>query len=264
MFQTFRALIVLSVAVITPGLTVAAPTDLPIQQSATVASVIDGDTVKLSGGTEVRLTGIQAPKLALGRTNFRDWPLAAEAKAYLERLSLGRSFRLHVDGNPQDRHGRILAHPVSNDGLWLQGEMIRAGLARVYTFADNRSPAAALYALEREARAAGRGIWSHPYYAIRPTSPDDLNKDIATFQIVEGWVAEVARVRARVFLNFGEDYNEDFTVTFDRAVTRLFEEAGIDPLAYEGRAIRVRGWIRDFNGPQIELTHPEQIELVPE
>jgi len=71
-------------------------------------------------------------------------------------------------------------------------------------------------------------------------------------------------VRARVFLNFGENYSEDFTITFDRPVLRLFEEVGIDPLAYEGQTIRVRGWIREFNGPQIELTHPEQIEFVPE
>ena len=48
-----------------------------------VDSVIDGDTVVLQGGAEVRLVGIQAPKLALGRPGLRDWPLATEAKELL-------------------------------------------------------------------------------------------------------------------------------------------------------------------------------------
>ena len=31
----------------------------------------------------------------------------------------------------------------------------------------------------------------------------------------------------------------------------------------EGKRIRVRGWLRSWNGPQIEASHPEQIELLP-
>ena len=32
--------------------------------------------------------------------------------------------------------------------------------------------------------------------------------------------------------------------------------------ALEGRISRVRGWIKWWNGPMIELTHPEQIEVL--
>ena len=42
---------------------------------ATVVAVVDGDTVVLDDGRQVRLVGIQAPKLPLGRRNFRKWPL---------------------------------------------------------------------------------------------------------------------------------------------------------------------------------------------
>ncbi|MDE0387035.1 MAG: thermonuclease family protein, partial [Defluviicoccus sp.] len=48
---------------------------------AVVDAAIDGDTVALESGVEVRLVGIQAPRLALGRAGLRDWPLAAEARA---------------------------------------------------------------------------------------------------------------------------------------------------------------------------------------
>ena len=43
---------------------------------------------------------------------------------------------------------------------------------------------------------------------------------------------------------------------------RLFRRAGLDPLALEGRWLRVRGWLKKWNGPMIEATHPEQIELL--
>ena len=45
-----------------------------------VESVVDGDTLVLADGRQVRLVGIQAPKLPLGRDGFQPWPLADEAK----------------------------------------------------------------------------------------------------------------------------------------------------------------------------------------
>jgi hypothetical protein len=34
------------------------------------------------------------------------------------------------------------------------------------------------------------------------------------------------------------------------------------PTSLAGRLLRVRGWLREWNGPMIEATHPEQIELL--
>jgi len=30
----------------------------------------------------------------------------------------------------------------------------------------------------------------------------------------------------------------------------------------EGRRVRVRGWIYERNGPTMDLTHPEQVEML--
>ena len=49
--------------------------------------IVDGDTLVLEDGLQVRLVGTQAPKLPLGRPNFQTWPLATEAKAALARLA---------------------------------------------------------------------------------------------------------------------------------------------------------------------------------
>ncbi len=240
--------------------TAAGAADLAPGGAAVVAEVVDGDTVVLADGRQVRLVGLQAPKLPLGRPGFRPWPLADEAKAALEALVLGRPVTLRYGGRQLDRHGRALAHLFDADGRWVQGALLEAGWARVYSFPDNRARVAEMYALERTARAARRGIWGHPFYALR--SPEETGRHIGTFQVVEGRVLDAARVRGRVYLNFGPDWRTDFTVSIPPKVVRLFKAADIDPLSLEDRVIRVRGWLKKFNGPMIEASHPEQVEVV--
>lgn len=269
-----RALVLLLLVVLGPlaAIGAAAAADLPIGLppgledggGGTVAAVVDGDTLVLEDGRQVRLVGIQAPKLPLGREGFETWPLADAAKAALEELALGQPVGLAYGGRQIDRHGRALAHLRRADGVWLQGEMLARGLARVYSFADNRALVAEMLALEGAARAVGRGIWADPWYRIR--APEDLVGDLAgdldSFQIVEGRVRDAAVVRNRGYLNFGDDWKSDFTVSIDAAALRLFEAAGLPIEALEGRRIRVRGWIESLNGPMIDATHPEQIEVL--
>lgn len=236
------------------------PETLPYGGEVTVVSAVDGDTVVLDDGRQVRLVGIQAPKLPLGRPNFQAWPMGEEAKAALEMMSQGKTAVLRVAPTSPDRHGRILAHLVEKDsGRWMQGELLRQGLARVYTFPDNRVLADELLALEREARSENRGIWALPYYALR--TPDNVRHDTGTFQIVEGRVLDTARVKKRIYLNFGADWRSDFTIKVDTRYESLFREQGIDLLTLKGHRVRVRGWIKSQNGPMIELDHPERLEL---
>lgn len=231
-----------------------------------VREVIDGDTVvidpPLDGAREVRLVGIQAPKLPLGRRGFVAWPMADEARAALAELVAGRDVRLVSLGTAVDRHGRVLAHVVRDDGLWIQQALLRQGFARVYTFPDNRALAAELYAAEREARDAGRGIWSDPWYAIH--SPATVADDIGRFAVIEGRVVSAKRVSQRLYLNFGADWRSDFTIVVAARLIDSFREAGVDLAGLEGRQVRVRGWVEKLNGPMIDVTHPEQLEIVPE
>ena len=71
--------------------------------SGTVQSIVDGDTLILRSGVQVRLVGIQAPKLPLGRRGFKAWPLAAEAKTALARLTSGMNLALSYTGRKSDR-----------------------------------------------------------------------------------------------------------------------------------------------------------------
>jgi endonuclease YncB( thermonuclease family) len=230
-------------------------TGLVLDAVVRVTEIVDGDTVVLADGRQVRLVGIQAPKLPLGRKGFEPWPLAGEAKAALGQMAL-------FGGRRQDRHGRILAHLYDEDGLWLQGALLERGLARVYSFADNRALVAQMLARERRARGERRGIWGQAFYGIR--NAQEVWNDIGSFQLVEGRVREAAKVSGRVYLNYGADWRRDFTVTLAPAVRRRFEAEGIDPLRYGGRNLRVRGWVESYNGPMIEVTHPDQIEELEE
>ena len=83
-----------------------------------------------------------------------------------------------------------------------------------------------------------------------------------TFQIVEGVVRGAAVVNKWGFLNFGKNYRDDFTAVVRRRDLGQFEKAGMDFEELRGKRVRVRGWLGNRNGPKIDVTHPEQIELV--
>ncbi len=241
--------------------------DLKPGPTVTIASIVDGDTVVLKtpvmGATQIRLVGIQAPKLPLGRKNFPAWPLAEAAKSLLTTLIDGQALTLSFGGAQKDRHGRLLAHLHRPDGTWIQGEMLKRGMARVYSFPDNRTKVADMLALEREARNARRGIWGLRYYAVRGPDPaGDLSRLAGSFQLIEGRVADAVKIKGQVYLNFGQDWRKDFTITLKAKVARLFAKAGVDPLGFKGRMVRVRGWLKKYNGPMIEASHPEQIEVI--
>ena len=73
---------------------------------------------------------------------------------------------------------------------------------------------------------------------------------------------DVATVRNRSYVNFGDDWKTDFTLTMTSRVRRLFDRQGVDLEGLEGRLVRARGWIKSYNGPMIEISHPEQIEIL--
>lgn len=231
----------------------------------TVTQIVDGDTLLLDTGLVVRLIGIQAPKLALGRDGLADWPGGDAAKAALGVLALKRQVLLRYGGEAIDRHGRTLAqvYVLGAEPVWVQQAMLARGAARVYSFPDNRACLAELFAAERAARAAGLGIWADSDYRVRRADrPADLLPLAGHYELVEGRILRAERVGAQVFINFGRYFKEDFTAVIDARALRLFAAEGRDPLQLGGALVRVRGWIDDHDGPRVAVTHPEQIEVL--
>ena len=241
--------------------------DLTAGETGQLRSVSDGDTLYLDSGLKVRLAAIQAPKLPLGREGFKAWPLGEESKAALEKLTKGKTLQLFYGGERRDRYDRALAQVYSLDGegaknIWLQEEMVRLGMARVYTWPDTFQDSEKLYAAEVKARDAKRGIWGQDYYSIRSPEPNALAQDIDSYQIVQGIVMSTADVRGQVYLNFGADYKTDFTIAIAKRDRKRFKKANLDLLSLEGATVRIRGWIELSNGPMIWLDHPERLEVL--
>jgi endonuclease YncB( thermonuclease family) len=225
--------------------------DVAVAEKATVNAVEVGGVMTLTDGRRARLAAIQVPRAS--------WPLAEEARADLAKRVEGKTVDLGYADRGTDRHGDLLAYVFAGD-TWLQAQLIDEGFARVASRTDTRRCAAALLKVEAAARTAGRGIWANAFYRVRKA--DELSPDIGTFQIVEGKIVSARVGRERAYLNFGADYRTDFTVTISSRDRKRLTKEGIDPASWNGKSVRVRGWISLLNGPEIELTHAEQIEVL--
>lgn len=90
-----------------------------------------------------------------------------------------------------------------------------------------------------------------------------LGRLIHSYQLVEGTVAAVGEGGGRLYLNFTSDWRSDFTISVERKDASAFAAAGIDLKNLAGTRLRARGFLAWRNGPMIEASHPDQIELLP-
>jgi micrococcal nuclease len=125
-----------------------------------VVHVVDGDTIHVQCGArveKVRYIGMDAPEI-----HHPIWgaePGGREAAALNRRLVGGRHVRLELDVRARDQYGRLLAYVWAGD-LMVNAELVRLGYAQVMTVPPNVRYQALFLKLQREARAAGRGLWA--------------------------------------------------------------------------------------------------------
>jgi len=238
--------------------------DLPAGETATVASVVDGETLELTDG-RIRLIGIKTPWSPLGWKGEDPWPFVAEAKAALSKLASDATVEVHFDERRSDRYDHVLAQVYVVRGatkVWVEETLITQGLARVYSLADTRACVPELLAREGEARIARRGIWHSWAYRMQDAGDvKRLGRLTYTYQLVEGTVHAVGEGRKWIYVNFAEDWHRDFAIAIARKDLAAFETAGLDLERLAGKRLRVRGFIEWWNGPIIKATH-EQIEML--
>lgn len=236
-----------------------------------VVRVIDGETVELDNGREVRLMGAMAPRPNALTVDVATWPPAREAARALETLVLNRAVALRYEGRRRDRYGRALAQLVlaeeNGDAQagWVQHRLVAAGYARAYALPGNTGCLRSLMATEQEARAARRGLWSGEHFRVHAaTEVAALLRLVGRFVVVEGRVAGVTRTRRYTYVNFGADWRDDFTVSLRTSAVDRAEDGETRAQALEGRTVRARGWIERRNGPAIELSGLDEIEVLDE
>jgi len=224
---------------------------------APIVRVEHNGILVLRDGRALHLEGIRMPHADAGRA-----PHELDDQSYqaLNALADNQELVAYSVYPKEDRYDRVRSQVFTKDGTWLQLELLRQGLTRVDISPDRGECYSELYAAEGEARAAHAGIWALPAYAIR--TPDTLQNDVGTFQLVFGKVLNAEVKDGRAYLYFGPDWKTDFTVTISTDDLKTFRRMGVDPLGYQGKLVRVRGIVQWLNGPEIELGNPKQIELL--
>jgi endonuclease YncB( thermonuclease family) len=233
--------------------------------SGTVQTILDGRTFVLADGRQIRLAGIEVPgPRPADAVDPRAYGGDA-AKSALAALVAGQEILLMGPGASSDRYGRLVAY-VAVTGRETQVSVGQAMLAAGHGFVSPRvDPACTTAYLTSEgaARAAKLGLWNDPYYEIKNAeNPVDILALRGRFALVEGKVVSVRDSGGLIYLNFGRRWTEDFTAILGKQGERQLVNAGIEPRRLQGRRIRIRGWIEEHGGPWVEITRPQQIELI--
>lgn len=231
-----------------------------------VSRVIDGETIALDDGSEVRLIGALAPRGFDIGLQPGTWPVEMRTTGALRDLVLGKSIELKFDAARFDRYGRLQAHAFLIEGeqrRWVQHYLVSRGHARAYALPGNDACIGELMSGESAAREAGLGLWAEAAYQVRSAStPADLIAYRTTFQLVEGRVVRVAATRGRIYLNFEHNRREAFSASLRRDDRQLLGSFADNTKALEGRRLRVRGWIDVRDGPRIDLSAGGSIEVI--
>jgi micrococcal nuclease len=119
--------------------------------------VPDGDTIILKDGRHVRYIGIDTPEI--DRENQRATPMGYEARSLNRKLVQGQRLKIVTDRERYDHYGRILAYVFREDGLFINAELVKAGVAFCLYRYPNTSESKKLLSLQKEAMSKGRGLW---------------------------------------------------------------------------------------------------------
>jgi endonuclease YncB( thermonuclease family) len=237
---------------------------------AEVAGIDERLDIALKDGRIVHLAGIDAPR-PTPQSPQRD----SEARDALLAELRGHAITLVPVAQKLDRWGRtpafVFAAGMSETSVGLF--LLRNGLARVNPQAEIHACRKAWLAAEAAARTAALGLWADPYYAV--IAADDLAafaEKAATDVIVEGRLKAAVRGKAGLRLEFAtkggvpksglqQEGNQRFSVIILQRNLRIFDQADMKFETLIGRSLRVRGLLDMRYGPQIEIAHPDEIEV---
>lgn len=125
------------------------PTKFPSRGTrATVARVIDGDTIETEDGERIRLLGINTPE--------RGEPGYEHAKQRLTDLVVNKEVYLHTGVDDKDHYGRSLRY-VIQDGENINLKLVEEGYATAYFFPQERKYKEEIIRAEQEAIAGEVG-----------------------------------------------------------------------------------------------------------
>lgn len=246
---------VLAAAALLAGPRPAAPPDGQETLRGTVATVYDGDTVKvrLAGRADerVRLIGVDSPELDDERETVRMMAFLAK------RFAFSRLYQAEVELLPgpetRDAYGRLLAFVRLPGGEMFNVTLVREGYAVAFLkFPFDESLRKDLKAAEAQARQAGRGLWrKEPYPEVEAGEAGRRAGEILTVRF--RCLRSVKRGSFHLLEADGADFDAAIPVDVFRSLP--------GPLDFEGRTVEATGLVETYKGrPQIMIGVPVQLK----
>jgi len=140
----------------------------PSMETTLVTRVIDGDTLEIEGGSNIRILGINTPE----KKQF----LYGNASDFLKRLVGGKNVTLEKDIVETDKYGRRLRY-VFIGGAFVEEEILKRGLANSFIIPPNEKYSAKLREAEEYARENKIGLWKTDENYAGCISISDFNWD---------------------------------------------------------------------------------------
>ncbi len=226
-----------------------------------VTEIVNPLTIKLEDGRIIHLAGLDFPDL----NYYEPGDLAVTASQILEDFLKNKKVIIYQTPSSQkgrmNRMGHNIAHLVRLDNnVWTQGLLLSLGVARTRTTQYNPEMAEQMLALEEKSRKEKSGLWGMNKFQV--LTPEQAEKHIGSYQIVEGTIQSASMKKNRLYLNFGNNWKDDFTASVSALNLRKFIKQKIEPRKWNGKRIRVRGWIESYNGPYMEIDHPQRFEAL--
>lgn len=137
--------------------------DLSKFEQYELQEVIDGDTIRIkyNGSSEkVRFLLVDTPET--NHETLGEQPYGPEAKEFVKQLLAGQdSVYLEFDVSYRDKYKRLLAYVYTKEGISVQEQLLKNGLARVaYIYEPNTKHVDWFNSIQKTAQNAAIGIWS--------------------------------------------------------------------------------------------------------
>ena len=227
-------------------------------ETAEVAHVYDGDTVKLVDGRKIRLIGINTPER--GRNSQQDEPFYLAAKSQLQEIIRKNNYQIKIayGKDKHDRYKRLLAHIFTSDDKNITATLIKNGMGFTIAVPPNIRLLNCYQDAEADAKKNKRGIWHHKFSrAINVTS---LNKSARGFHLVKGTVERIGESRSSFWLNLNSKSGAKFALRILKKNMSYFNQ--LHPKDLLNRQLTARGWIYEVKGEQrMTIHHPASLQI---
>lgn len=128
-------------------------------EQALVTRVIDGDTIELQDGSHVRYLGIDTPETVHPTKPIEMW--GKEASDRNKELVENKIVYLQKGIRDTDEYGRLLRYVYTEDGTFINAELVSEGYATAYIFDPQDWYSQTLVQLEQYAKMKQVGMWAN-------------------------------------------------------------------------------------------------------